>query len=283
MFQYAAGLASALRLNGELVLSLPDDTRTDHAAFGLDIFRIKTNTFQGNTGTGKNKLGIVQRALMSKSEKKRQKIQRRTGWNGAFYNQSDFFFEPQFTKIKAPCFIDGYFQSERYFSDFITDVRKSYDLTHIRSDMDPEFLTMCEAMNTVSVHIRRGDYAKDPGALAIHGLMGKDYYDRAKNLLEAVNPDRHYVIFSDDVDEARAISSDWSKVTIVEGNSREVDLYAMSICRDHIIANSSFSWWGAWLDARMDKTVIAPRKWFARKQLLTTCIDDLFPEGWILL
>jgi hypothetical protein len=90
-------------------------------------------------------------------------------------------------------------------------------------------------------------------------------------------------VFSDELEAAREVFAEWPDTVFISGNSQEEDLLLMSRCRHHIIANSSYSWWAAWLSPNPDKLVIAPRLWFSRQRMLNTFVLDLFPENWILL
>ena len=135
----------------------------------------------------------------------------------------------------------------------------------------------------MSVHLRRGDY-NTPDGIASFGLLDKDYYDRAANLLLRIYPDCRFYIFSDDVTEAQHIFSSWSKKVIMPIRSACQDMLLMSSCRHHIIANSTFSWWGAWLGKNPEGITIAPRHWFTKEATIAhKYLLDLFPDDWIQL
>ena len=139
------------------------------------------------------------------------------------------------------------------------------------------------ACNAVSLHVRRGDYAADPVVTSMHGLCPLDYYDRAVEYVLGRVSDPAFFLFSDDPDWVREHLKLRGSVSVVDHNgpdSGSEDLRLMSLCRHHIIANSTFSWWGAWLDPRPDKLVIAPKRWFADESLDTS---DLLPAGWVKL
>ena len=156
---------------------------------------------------------------------------------------------------KAPI-IEGYFQSECYFKDAKDEVRKAF----VFRDIDDNNINIAEEMkqrNSVAVHIRRGDYA----AFGMK-LLGSDYYQKAINHIKKVVKDSHFYIFSDDVEEARKIADGcgitYSLITHNTGANSYKDMYLMSNCKHNIIANSSFSWWGAWLNPNPEKVVVSP-------------------------
>src|SRR5690606_16310708 len=118
----------------------------------------------------------------------------------------------------------------------------------------------------VAVHLRRGDYVENPEFRRIHGVCERDYYDRARAILDKlVNPTRFF-IFSDDEAAARGVFGHWRDAIFVSGTNQYQDMMLISACRHAIIANSSFSWWAAWLNAYTDKVIIAPRLWFGREK-----------------
>jgi hypothetical protein len=132
------------------------------------------------------------------------------------------------------------------------------------------------------LHVRRGDFVSLNSAARVHGLCSVDYYARAINLVRSRCPGCHFLVFSDDPQWARAELPLDPSAVFVTGNAErpEQDLILMSACGHHIIANSSFSWWGAWLAASQAKVVIAPKQWFLNAPRDTS---DLIPDGWIRL
>ena len=133
------------------------------------------------------------------------------------------------------------------------------------------------------MHVRRGDYVTDARARAYHGVLPLEYYRAAVACISARALSLRLFVFSDDPDWCRAHFRVGPPATFVDENHRDrshEDLRLMSLCRHHIIANSAFGWWGAWLDPRRDKTVVAPRQWFGEPSLDTR---DLIPESWIRL
>lgn len=274
MFQYAAGHALAKRLGVELLVD-PLDLDFAHAAFGLDLFGLSPRIWQPDTGSLKARLlGALGRG----EGKKRQKL-----WPGPSYFQKDFCHGDEVFSLGAGTYLAGYFQSEQFFADCRDEVRSLFSLDHVAATIDPARLALADAPASVSLHVRRGDYAANAKTTATHGLLGAEHYMRAAGLMAKLVPDATWLVFSDDIAAADELTRDLPRRTLIEGQNREQDLHLMSRCAHHVIANSSFSWWGAWLGRNPDRHVIAPRKWFARDELRRVYVDELFPSGWILV
>ena len=169
----------------------------------------------------------------------------------------------------------GYFQSEKYFKDYEDDIKElfmSYDI-----ELGDEIKSVLDNENTCSIHVRRGDYLNSPNH---HPTQDMNYYMRA---IKKMPKDSVFLIFSDDIDWCKKNFPDLpEKFKFVEENKDYEDLYIMSKCNNNIIANSSFSWWAAWLNCNKEKKVIAPSKWFgeAYKDWNT---KDLYCEGWEII
>lgn len=189
-------------------------------------------------------------------------------------------FDPDFLDLPDNVYLEGYWQSECYFADIAGIIREEF---RVHTPLAGENQRIADAMNgccAVSLHVRRGDYVSDRQTAAFHGVCGLDYYTRGvEKLVQQVNTP-HFFVFSDDIAWAKEHLRLDHPVTFVGHNpsvSGYEDLRLMSLCRHHIIANSSFSWWGAWLNARPDKIVIAPSRWF-NDPAIDTC--DLIPASW---
>jgi hypothetical protein len=164
----------------------------------------------------------------------------------------------------------GYFQTERYFKHIEDEIRSSFTFKEeIMDHVIKNFTDMFDNTSVISLHIRRTDYLK----YTHHPILNMEYYQTALNEL----PDLPVLVFSDDIDwckEQDFLSGD--RFYHSEENSTAVDLCLQSLCSYHIIANSSYSWWGAYL--ANSKTVYAPKNWFGPP--LTHNTKDLYPEGW---
>tara|TARA_R110002072_G_scaffold54983_4_gene143712 strand:+ start:1452 stop:2195 length:744 start_codon:yes stop_codon:yes gene_type:complete len=183
--------------------------------------------------------------------------------------------EPSFTYQPLPnndnTLFNGYFQSETYL-----DRSKILDLYSIdnvsASYIKNKYSDVLQ--NSVSLHVRRGDYLVKQDK---HPVLAMDYYNTATNL---VNTCDNFLIFSDDIAWCRD-NFIGDKFTFIQGEEDYIDLWLMSLCNHNIIANSSFSWWGAWLNQNVNKKVIAPSNWFGYNKKLNT--KDLYCEGWLVI
>jgi hypothetical protein len=187
----------------------------------------------------------------------------------AYYREPSFTFSPMPKMNTSFCVVGSYLQSEKYFKNNRDLILDTFSMTqdeesYLRSKYDLD-------NSPVSIHVRRGDYLDNENYHT--NLMRGDYYDKARELFK----DRPIIVFSDDPDWAR---EEFPEYTVAE----EVDyleLYLMSLCDNNIIANSSFSWWGAWLNKNPRKKVVAPKNWFGERHAHDT--KDLIPSDWILL
>jgi hypothetical protein len=180
-------------------------------------------------------------------------------------------------------YLQGYWQSERYFEKHTDILRKEFAFKNTPAGRNAELAREIREDLSVSVHIRRGDYADCPKTRAFHGLCDPDYYARAIEFIRRRVPRFRLFAFSDDPQwVVRKLRPSYPEMVVVNhnsGNQSHVDMQLMSMCHHHIIANSSFSWWGAWLNPHPNKIVIAPRQWFAD----APDTADLIPKNWIRL
>ncbi len=271
MFQYAAARALAERHDTELGLDLRVYDGPSQFDYGLDHFAITGRILDGSELPPSRKANRI-RYLMW-----------RAGLVGPdFLDQKDDAFQDGFLAAKPDTYLRGYWQSERYFADVAEIIRNEFRIT---TPATPENLTLADQIrssNSVSMHIRRGDYVSDPLANATHGLCTMEYYTAAlEKVSQATGALPHVFAFSDDPSWAREnleIGAPFTVVDLNDSDHQYEDLRLMSICRNHIIANSSFSWWGAWLNGDETKTVVAPRTWFRDPSKLN---PDICPPEWI--
>jgi hypothetical protein len=183
--------------------------------------------------------------------------------------------EPFFHYKKIPyqpnLLINGYYQSEKYFINNKDKILKLFSIDEkSKKHINKKFKDILD-LKTCSIHVRRGDYLRLPNH---HPVCSLDYYKEAISL---INVDK-FLIFSDDIPWCKE-NFIGDEFIFIEGNDDYVDLWLMSLCDDNIIANSSFSWWGAWLNQNPTKKVVAPNKWFG--PAIRHNIKDLIPETWI--
>jgi hypothetical protein len=177
-------------------------------------------------------------------------------------------------------YLNGYFQDENFFLQIRRALLAELSFPDPGSVAPASLAQILSADNAVSIHVRRGDYLT-PKALAFHGVLGPDYYQASVQLMNSRVPTPHYFIFSDDPDWCREhLDFPGDKSIMPPGEKAWVDLALMSKCRHNIIANSSFSWWAAWLNNNPEKIVIAPRKWFADEEA-NSGQHTIIPDNWI--
>ena len=202
------------------------------------------------------------------------------------YREPHFHYDSAFETLGPKTSLFGYFQSERYFNSIAESLRDWFSLREPLGDAATAAFQRIETCHQpISVHVRRGDYL-NPGTAEYHGILGEPYYRDALARLEAgIGEGAELIVFSDDAAAAEQVLSFVPKSRLVHvGGDPErpwEDMALMARCRHHVIANSSFSWWGAWLNRSSDKIVIAPRAWFAPAELKKLNTADLYPRGWI--
>lgn len=179
-------------------------------------------------------------------------------------------------------YLDGYWQSEKYFKDFSEQIRRDFVFRSEMTEANKSIALQIKDSCSVSCHIRRGDYVANIKAYQTHGVCSLDYYANSIDLIRAKLISPRFFIFSDDQDWVKSNLTFPENSVFVGGNHgihSFRDMQLMSLCKHHIIANSSFSWWGAWLNPNESKIIIAPKKWFS------VAIDDgdLIPDSWIRL
>jgi hypothetical protein len=157
----------------------------------------------------------------------------------------DFHYDDQYSY-----YFIGYWQNQEYIKDIRSNIISSIDF-----DADHSF----DFNGSCSLHVRRGDYLK---LLHKHPVQPREYYEKA---LEEINPSGNIFVFSDDIEWCKA-NLKFKNLIFMDGNSNVEDLLLMSMCKDNIIANSSFSWWAAWLNQNEDKRIVCPQKWFGDGQ-----------------
>lgn len=198
------------------------------------------------------------------------------------YNERyEFKFDSSIYSIKCimPLFINGYWQNEKYFLSIKSKIYDAFLFDENKLNNNTKKLRYeIENVNSVSIHVRRGDYLSDENFKLFGGICTEDYYNKSVNYISELVDDPYYYVFTNDVEWAIA-KFKGAKFKIVDFNQCEdswQDMYLMSNCKHNIIANSSFSWWGAWLKQNNNKIVLAPEKW-------VNTIDDIdvIPANWI--
>lgn len=175
---------------------------------------------------------------------------------------------------------EGYFQNEKYFKHLRDELIKDFTLQAPLDDANRNILNEIKKTNSVSLHIRRGDYVTLNGVNKTHGLCSMEYYKQAVAYIAKYVENPHFYLFSDDINwvlENLKLEYPYTIVDINQGKGY-FDLELMKNCKNNITANSSFSWWGAWLNQNPEKIVVAPKAWTAKK---IKC--DIVPSEWVRL
>ncbi len=279
MFQYANGLAVSLRNNTELALDSSglESTSVTETKRQLTLYNFDINTKLAKDSDFKS-LGIPNnKSLLSKI---RRRVFRFLESSKPIYEKK-IILEPSFTfckdilKINHGCYLAGGWQSPRYFSDIEMILRKTFVPKNELSSKSIFWIEKVISCNSVSVHVRRGDYVGSKK----YATCTPEYYKQATKLISTKVHKPVFFIFSDDIQWTKTnltFTGDTFYVSDSEIPDFE-ELFIMSKCRYNIIANSSFSWWGAWLNDNRGKIVIAPKRWLNSKEL---ALSDLIDPEW---
>lgn len=272
MFQYALGRALSLRHNTPLAfdwsyLQKPNQSSRTLRIEGLTVSlkEVSPEEIDRYTGTASK---IMDR--FRPETKKKKIIEKGACFDSKILERNDGYF-------------DGHWQTPKYFEGYEKILRQEFTLKNPLGEKATEMLAKIQSeKNPVSVHIRRGDYVSIPKIAEIHRALPLSYYESAMEKIRAALPDASFFVFSDDIVWAKEHFPKKYPVTFV--SSLEIPDYEemslMKNCNHHITANSTFSWWAAWLCDNPQKTVIAPKQWFKNP---TRAIEDLIPPTWIQL
>lgn len=275
MFQYAAGKSLSDKTGIEFSIDFDCPYRHIKYRYNLDVFKLKVKSASA--------------ADIWKSKPKTKVLKRLFMMTGKDYNcklvteKKDFVFDPEFFGIEDGSYVRGFWQSEKYFKDIANTIREDFSFVSEPEGRNKEFADQIASSQSVSLHIRRGDYVKVAETNSLHGVCSISYYKQAINILSEKIQNPVFFIFSDDMDWVKENFSIQAEHYYVDENNAATnfeDLRLMSLCRHNIIANSSFSWWGAWLNASKSKIVVAPKQWMNDPSFET---PDLIPASWIRL
>ncbi|QCD45350.1 alpha-1,2-fucosyltransferase [Campylobacter mucosalis] len=237
-----------------------------HGGYQLDKYNIDLDTLSGDKNTKFYSNGVVFKILKKFGL---LKIKR----------EESLLFDESFKTPNDKVYIEGYFQSEKYFCDIKDILLNQFVLKTTLSNYAISIKDKI-TQNSCSIHIRRGDYLLGKN-INYHGVCDLKYYQDATDFLEQKCGDLTYFIFSDDIEWAKG-NLKLNNAFYVDSSDRlpHEDIYLMSLCQNNIIANSTFSWWGAYLNQNQNKIVIAPKIWFSNAKLQSQT-SDLIPNEWI--
>jgi len=208
------------------------------------------------------------------------------GVSARHYELGQFDIQPEFASLKEILFsaekiyVDGFWQNAKYFKDFRNTILNDFKLKK-ESKNYIKLKTKIQNNNSVSLHVRRGDYVKSKKTRDFHGLLGLDYYQKAVNSILKKTKNPKFFIFSDDIIWVKKNLVINAPKTFVSGScqlTNAEELILMSKCKHNIIANSSFSWWGAWLNQNSAKIIFAPKVWVRASVSISPSVP-----GWNLL
>lgn len=273
LFQYALGRQLSLLHNVPLKLDASQIETYKIRKYSLRPFNIIENFATEND--------IVQ--IKGKGRVNFRRVMERIlpYYKRSYVHEQCFHFDSNILKSRINVYLEGFWQSECYFKDIADIIRGEFTIK-IKPDTNNEkTAAFINSVNAVSLHIRRVDYVSNAAMNQFHGTCFPIYYQQAVEIIarQVVSP--HFFVFSDDISWAKQnLSFKYPMVFISHNDSTKdfEDLRLMTQCNHHIIANSTFSWWGAWLNKKQDKIVIAPKKWFNDESINT---KDLIPEDWI--
>lgn len=268
LFQYCAGRALGLRLGVDLSLDLRDYDTPKAFKVGLDHFNISVVPPAGLPAA---KEDGAMRAL--------SKILRGGGLQT--YREASLGYDTGYGALGDNTHLKGYWQSERYFQDVESQIRADLQIITPPNVQNSEMLAEISQCAGVSLHIRRGDYVSNEKFNAAHGTCDLGYYERAAAFVAEQVETPVFYAFSDDpawVADHLKLPFEVRYVGHNDGDTNYEDLRLMAACQHQIIANSSFSWWGAWLNSNPNKIVVAPTQWYADRDKQN---PDILPKTWL--
>jgi hypothetical protein len=275
-FQYAVGRSLSSRLGVPLKLDITHYENNPRRQYFLNNFNIT-----GEIATQDEIKKIKPENIINKIAGKVLGIENKYIFSTHVHNEPHYRFWPEALHLPDNSYLDGdgHWQSYKYFTDIENTVRKEFTLKEPLPANADSLMKNIHDSNSVSVHIRRGDYLA-PKNQKIFAVCGPAYYEKALSLLKEKVPDATFFVFSDDLEFARDLSFPKDTVYIDEqfGLKDFQECVIMSMCKHTITANSTFSWWAAWLNQNPDKIVTTPKKWFV---LDTHNSPDLIPKSWL--
>ena len=270
LFQYSAARSLADRLNVNLGLDTREYNAGSPFEMGLKHFNIRAEF---------NPKGLIKHR---KNGFSKYILDIAMGNHKNVYKETNLRFNNLFHSLPNKTYLKGYWQSEKYFENNQKNIFKDLQLIAPQSKKNIKTLETISKTNSVSLHIRRGDYVTNSAYNMKHGTCSLDYYKKSVDYLsKSLNKNFTIFAFSDDPEWVFKNLKLPMDIQFIEHNSSKKnyeDLRLMSQCNHNIIANSSFSWWGAWLNKSPKRTIISPKKWYADKNIKNI---DIIPNNWV--
>ncbi len=279
MFQYALGRRIELETNQRVIYDTSSFKWNFYKrAYALDVFKLTADV--SDFDERRDLFYVEPRSPFYRKFLRRLK---RLGWTELRkYEEKHFHYDPGCLGLDQ-AYLDGYWQSEKYFSDYRDELVKDFTIRdELISETCLKYASEIGANSSVSVQLRlmhgfslSGE--EDPGTVAFFGACGLDFFNQCFERVEKLLRDPVYYVFSDNIPMAREILKS-KNCRYVEGLKDYEDLYLMTRCRQNIISNSSFGWWAAWLNPNPEKKVFAPAKWFQKSGVHD--LKDIYAAGW---
>ena len=281
LFVYASASAIAKSRKQNLVFDVQSfDNDPYNRKFALEPFKIDNRCFTKNEVNSFLSLSIVERTLNYMKSKTKK----------LYYSLNDLELDLAILEVNPKNqYLNGYFANSLYFQTFRTELLKYITLKEeYQTELYKRKITWIKQNNFISVHIRRADYVSDKGASQLFETLDRKYYDRAINYFQtnAVSSEK-FLFLSDDIEWVKNEFSDMENAYFIDEKELYKDYFDimfMAACEHNIIANSTFSWWGAWLNKNPNKVVIAPKKWYKNPDYQAIYENSSFiPKTWKLI
>jgi hypothetical protein len=273
LFQYALGRYLSISKNTSLQLDIASYKADTLRGYRLDSFNISATAsdrmvFFATDGRAKHLNKFIQaiRGLFSKPYQ--------------IIKEKGFSFDSEILNCSDKSYLDGFWQSENYFAPIAKILREDLSLKKPLQGEHLELAGHIQSTNSISIHVRRGDYVSNPTTTAYHGVCSAEWYQGAAKLIGGKVDKPTFFVFSDDYDWAKSNLKFDAPTTFINPSPEGqecIDMHLMALCKHNVIANSSFSWWGAWLNRNPNKIVVAPKNWFVAGPKNT---NDLIPSSW---
>lgn len=277
MFQYALGSRLAHERGVELKL---DRSKLDvEGARRYELHRLNVDAQFARPEEVAERRFIRVKGIRGLPAKIKQGL---TPWKARRHlRERSFAFDPRVLRAGNDVYLEGYWQSPRYFDVAAERLRTELQVRGAPDAVNGQLLQAIRSQTSVCVHVRRGDYVSDPSAQAALGPRGMEYYQRALALIQQRIASPHLFVFSDEPGWVAEHFRPGLPYVCISHNTAQAqeDLRLMSNCRHFIIANSSFSWWAAWLSNSPDKVVVAPERWGNDEALN---VSTRFPADWLM-
>lgn len=278
MFQYAFGYAISKKKNEVLKLDINSFETYTLREYELKLFNIETLLASKEEV---EKIKFKNENIIEKLFRVIRKKVKKT--SKQYYKEPHFNFDNNVYNTQSDTYLEGYWQSEEYFKEFRRELLEIFTLKNTLHAQSLEYEQKIVSTKSVSLHIRRGDYVTNLQTNSIHGTCSMEYYKNSVVQINKIIEKPQFFVFSDDLDWVKENFNFIDEMILVELNNEIPDheeMHLMSKCKHNIIANSSFSWWGAWLNQNPNKIVIAPSQWFNDSKIDSR---DLIPQSWIRL